>query len=60
MTEPPRYPKAGGNPKGEEPTLGENKRNRSNMILVAIIVGALLVLMIVLHVTGVVGANTNI
>lgn len=55
--EPPRY--AGPDTTGQDPAASLTAGRRRRIAVIAVVVAVLLAVMIVLHVTGVVGAGTN-
>jgi hypothetical protein len=59
MTDQPRHPDTSDETSARTSAVPAAARPRWKVALVIVIVAAVLLLMIVLHVTGVVGANTN-
>jgi hypothetical protein len=59
MADQPRHPDTGDDASTRASGLHGTARPRRKIVLVIVIAAIALVLMIVLHVTGVVGANTN-
>ncbi len=59
MADHPRHPDTGDDTSTGTSAVPGAARSRWKVVLVIVIVAAALLLMIVLHVTGVVGANTN-
>jgi t-SNARE complex subunit (syntaxin) len=59
MADQPRHPDIGDDTSARAAGWPDTARPRRKIVLVIVIVAIALVLMIVLHVTGVVGANTN-
>ena len=59
MADQPRYPDTGDDTSTGAAGVPGTARSRWKVALVIVVVAIVLVLMIVLHVTGVVGANTN-
>jgi hypothetical protein len=59
MADQPRHPDISDDTSARAAGVPGTARPRWKAVLVVVIVAAVLLLMIVLHVTGVVGANTN-
>jgi hypothetical protein len=59
MADQPRHPDIGDDTSTRTSGLPGTARPRRKIVLMIVIAAIALVLMIVLHVTGVVGANTN-
>ena len=59
MADQPRHPDTGDDTSARAAGVPGTARPRWRLLLVIAVVAIALVLMIVLHVTGVVGANTN-